>query len=81
MEAAAWVALAALGFTIVGTVIGAGIRLTWWLGHKFAEVDNAQDARWVAHEQRDQARHEDNLVRFTRIEAQLGIIIRSNGHH
>lgn len=72
MTAPAWIALAALAFTIISAVVGAAVACILWVGKKFD-----------AHEEKDQQRHEDNLLKFSSIEIKLATIIRngSNGVH
>ena len=53
---------------------GAVAALAWWLSGKFQEVkDNSRDLI-VAHEVKDDERHEDNLRRFNAIEIELAHI-------
>lgn len=50
---------------------GSVLVLGWWLRGRFEAVDNRSEARWIEHESRDQARHEDNLNRFADIRVAL----------
>ena len=86
MTDTAWVALAALGVTVIIAIIGAGIgavKATWnlqaWLGEQLAAVKKSVGDSLDGHEFKDQGRHEENIARFATIETTLGIIAR-NGH-
>lgn len=79
MDAVAWITLGGVCFTIAVTVIGSAVKLVWWLGEKFREVNRTQSEALTAHEEKmegllndhenkDQERHEENVVRFTAIE-------------
>ena len=56
--------------------------LGWWLRGKFTEVKDAAEERMKLHEVQDQGRHQQNLVRFARINMKLGIYDPNgtNGH-
>ncbi len=60
MTATAWIALATLSFTVIATVVGAAIGCVIWIGAKFD-----------AHEEKDSARHNDNLLKFSSIDRRL----------
>lgn len=60
---------------VVGFIIW-GARLTWWLSEQFKETRGSLYQILDVHEDKDQHRHEDNLVRFTRLETLI-----KNGHH
>ena len=79
MEATAWVALGALGFTMMVTIIGGAIKMTWWLGAKFGDMKKTVVDMLDGHEIKDQMRHIENVTRFATIETTLGIIAK-NGH-
>jgi hypothetical protein len=59
---------------VLGFIIW-GARLTWWLSEQFKETRGSLYKLLDNHEDKDQHRHEDNLVRFTRIETLI-----KNGH-
>ena len=72
-----WIALGSLAFTVAAAVIGTAIRLTWWLSEKFAEVKETYTTGLNEHEAKDQERHEDNLARFSAVEANFATIIKN----
>lgn len=57
--------------------------LGWWLRGKFTEVKDAAEERMKLHEVQDQRRHQQNLVRFAKLNMKLGIYDpgESNGEH
>ncbi len=77
MNTIEWIALGSLGFTVAAAVIGSAVKLTWWLSEKFAEVKDTYTTGLNEHEAKDQQRHEDNLARFSTVEAKLATIIKN----
>lgn len=65
------------GFILASTTAFA--KLVWWLSDRFKE--NQEFVRdWLqSHEDKDQRRHEDNIVRFAQIETKLDTVI-NNGN-
>lgn len=55
--------------------------LGWWLRGKFTDVKESAEQRMTLHERQDQGRHQQNLVRFAKINMKLGIgdIHEANG--
>jgi len=47
--------------------------LGWWLRGKFSDIDETSKAQLNSHEQEDERRHRQNLVRFAKINMKLGI--------
>lgn len=63
-----WIELA----KVLGTP-GAVALLGWWLRSQFSNVATASKEFLDAHEEQDERRHRQNLVRFARINMKLGI--------
>lgn len=58
--------------------------LGWWLRGRFSDVVESSKELLVTHERQDERRHQQNLVRFTRINEKLGIhddLTRGNGDY
>lgn len=54
-------------------------KLVWWLSDQF-KINRENVLHWLQdHEDKDQHRHEDNLMRFAKVEAKMDILIK-NGH-
>lgn len=61
-------------------VITFGWMSAWWLRDQLQKVVDTVN-RWMdVHESEDQRRHEENIVRFAKIEAKLDVAIQ-NGKH
>lgn len=52
---------------------GAVALLGWWLKSQFSNVASASKELLEHHEDQDERRHRQNLVRFARINMKLGI--------
>jgi len=80
MEATAWITLGGAAFTIAATIIGAAVKLTWWLSDQFADLKKTQANMLEEHEAKDQERHTDNTGRLSTMEGRietLGALIRN----
>jgi hypothetical protein len=57
--------------------------LGYWLRGKFSDIADSSKAQLATHEKQDERRHRQNLVRFMRINAKLGIEDHDefNGEH
>jgi hypothetical protein len=69
-----WVAVGSLAFTIVVSVGGATVRLTWWLAKQFTGIKDAYAKALKDHEAQDEKRHEENLERFGAINVAIARI-------
>jgi len=54
--------------------------LGWWLSARFRASEIRLENMLDRHEVRDQQRHEENVVRFTKIEGKLDML-NGNGKH
>ena len=59
------------------------VALGWWLRGKFSEISEDSKEQLLTHEQQDERRHRQNLVRFAKINMKLGIedAAELNGGH
>lgn len=64
--------------TAVIAWIGGLFKLWEYLGKKFNVLEDSINKLLDAHEDKDQKRHEDNLVRLTKLEV---LIKNGNEHH
>ena len=62
------ITLALSGIGVALTLVGAIVKLTWWLGDRFDKVTDGYQEALVEHERRDQSRHEEILQRITIVE-------------
>jgi hypothetical protein len=53
--------------------------LGWWLSGRFRNIERTQAAVLYAHENEDQKRHEENLLRFSDIKEALARLGYRNG--
>ncbi len=63
----------------LGTIVGFIFKASWWLSNQFKDLRELTINWLQKHEDKDQTRHEDNLIRFAKIETKLDIVIK-NGH-
>ncbi len=63
MTPTAWIALATLSFTVIATVISAVVAAVIWIGGKLDDIKATGNQR-----------HEDNLIRFSRVDNRLDSI-------
>ena len=63
----------------VGGSAGSAVGLGWWLSGQFRKVEKVQHAMLIAHEDKDQERHEENLERFGKISVALARMGYKNG--
>lgn len=49
------------------------VALGWWLRGKFSEISEKSQLQLDTHENQDERRHRQNLVRFAKINTKLGI--------
>lgn len=54
--------------------------LGWWLSARFRETEIRLETLLNNHEIRDQQRHEENVIRFTKIETKLDTLNGKNEH-
>lgn len=73
-----WEAISAIVGAIVGPFISVSL-LGWWLRGQFADAKDSAALNLAEHEQRDQARHEDNLQRFGVLNVALARLGYKNG--
>lgn len=66
------------GFVLAASTAFA--KLVWWLSDQFKTIQENLTKLLDSHEQLDQRRHEDNIIRFTKIETKLDTVIK-NGNH
>lgn len=70
-----------LNYTLISFAGGLAIAIAtagWWLREQLQKVSD-KVFHWLdVHENQDQKRHEENLIRLTRLETKLDII--KNGH-
>lgn len=80
MDYTAWMVVIAASSAVFGafsTVIGFVLRMSRELSDKFTHIEDSLKALLDTHEHKDQHRHEDNIQRFAKVEAQLGILIKN----
>lgn len=70
--------LSMFGFILAASTAFA--KLVWWLSDQFKNIKEDLTHLLDNHEALDQHRHEDNVIRFTKIETKLDTVIK-NGNH
>lgn len=71
------ISVATSGFLLAATTAFA--KTIWWLSEQF-KVNREYVSDWLGkHEDQDQHRHEDNIIRFTKIETKLDTVIKNGG--
>jgi len=74
------IAIISSGTVAVVTIIGFIWKQAWWLSDQFAQTRDVFFRALTDLENKFDSRHEDNVVRFAKIETKIDILTK-NGKH
>ena len=66
-----WISVALWMAGSAVTIVATAIKMTWWLGDRLDKITSATTGALNQHEEKDNERHKELLVRITRVETRI----------